>query len=430
MSTEQKPAVKSTALQPSWDKPTTKSGLEALAPMVKAQLERGLPAFMAGQGDRLIRCLLTEAQKTPALMDCTPISLFAACIQAGQLGLTIGGPTGEAYLLPFNNKHKGVKEATLVPGYRGYVQLAYRSGKIRRFSPGVVREGDEFGFERGTAQWLKHVPKRDNPRKVIHYFVVVELVNSGTDFEEYSFEDAIKFRDRYATTKNYKSGPWYSLDQDDQPTDDFNGMALKTLIRRLAKRLPLSAELVTAGGLDDQDVADVPQNLGGMMLPEYIPAPPTGVQKLEEKVSGKPTPTPIEGEVEPEAPAEPASPPPTPQKPAKAAKTAPAKDPPAKAPESTEKADPPPAPPPAPKAEKQPARPKSAIALALEAYEDAGGDPKAWLEDMDYGSLAVLEEEATEKRKERLVERIKGQTAALKSRQQSFATEGGREEGE
>lgn len=431
MSTEVKPAAKSTALAPSWDKPTTKSGLEALAPMVKAQLERGLPAFMQGQGDRLLRCLLTETQKTPALMDCTPISLFAACIQAGQLGLTIGGPTGEAYLLPFNNRKSGVKEATLVPGYKGYVQLAYRSGKIRRLSPGVVRMGDDFGFERGTAQWLKHVPKRDNPGKVVHYYVVVELVNSGTDFEEFSFEDAIKFRDRYATTKNYKSGPWYAMDQDGEPTDDFHGMALKTLIRRLSKRLPLSAEMVTAGGLEDQDVAGVPQNLGAMMLPEYIPVAPTATQRLEEKVNGKPTaesekPTPAaeDGDREPESVAEPPKSPPPPAKPAKKAAPA-ARETPEKPQDAPQKADPPPAPPVAPKTEKAPPRVKSAVELAIEQYEAAGGDVAAWLMDMSYDSVATLLEDASDLRKKRLVDSLQTKTKALAEKKGLFTSEGG-----
>lgn len=255
-----------------WDRPTNKAGLERLAPLALTQLEKGLPRFLAGQGQRLIRALITECQVNPALMDCTPASLFGAVIRAGQLGLLIGGPLGEAYLIPFGNSKKGgVKEATLVLGYKGVVQLAHRSDKIARLTPWTVREGDDFAVVGGTDQRIIHRPQRGQDRKPTDYYVSVKLVNGGNDFETFTFEDAVRFRDRYATARNAPQfvrdkSPWY-----DMTGGGFDVMSHKTLIKRLGKRLPLSVEMRDAIALDDQAEREESQHLAGFVLPPGDP---------------------------------------------------------------------------------------------------------------------------------------------------------------
>ncbi len=245
-----------------WETPTNKAGIEALAPMVKASIAKSLPAFMNKPEivDRLIRCLITECQTTPVLFECTPMSLFGCAIKAGTLGLEIGGPLGRAYMLPFkNNKKGGVKEAQLVIGYKGYIDLMHRSGMVKRITPIEVRKGDIFEVVRGLHQDLIHKPLRNNRNAVTDYYVVIELVTGGIDFETYSVEDAIEFRDKYSTVKNApdfvkQNSPWYDIRPDGAngyvPGLGFNAMALKTLIRRFSKRTPMSAELNSAVELD------------------------------------------------------------------------------------------------------------------------------------------------------------------------------------
>jgi recombination protein RecT len=270
MSTQQRPAMLAKVEKPEWERPTNHAGLERLGKLVADKVNRALPRLMKGSADRLIRCMVTETQKTPALLDCTPASLFGGVIQAAQLGLAVGGPLGEAYFLPFGNSKKGVKEATLVIGYRGYVQLAHRSGMLRRLTPVVVREGDDFGFVRGTDQRLWHRPARGGEGAVTDYYVVAETVNGGTDFETFTRDEAIAFRDRYSTVRNAPpyvrdKSPWYDL-----AGGGFDSMALKTLIRRLAKRLPLSPEMGTAAGLDDRADHGEPQDLGDLVTAEVV----------------------------------------------------------------------------------------------------------------------------------------------------------------
>lgn len=258
-----------------WMKPTNKAGLDALAPLVSKELERALPGFLRGQADRLIRCLITETQKNPALMDCTPASLFGCCIQAGQLGLTIGGPLGHAYLIPFGNTKKGNREAQLIVGYKGFVDLAHRSDKVRRITPRVVREGDAFEVRLGVSQDIRHTPVRNNFGKPTDYYVVIELANGGTDFETFTFDEAIRHRDRYSTTRTAPDyvrakSPWYEVSDDGVAGPGFDAMALKTLVRKLAKRLPLSVEMSTAAELDEQIDRGEPQMIAAAVMPELL----------------------------------------------------------------------------------------------------------------------------------------------------------------
>lgn len=233
--------------KPTWDQPTNKAGLEALSKGVIASVEKALPKFLHGQGERLIRAMIMECQKNPALFDCTPVSLFGCVIGAGQLGLTIGGQLGESYMVPFRNKKNGNRqEAQLIIGYKGFVQLAHRSNQIRRITPMTVREGDLFRVFRGMRQDLVHEPLRNNKGRVTDYYVVIELMNGGSDFETMSVEEAMAHRDRYAMSKSQYS-PWYDM----TPGGGFDSMAQKTLIRRLAKRMPLSVELNQVVQMED-----------------------------------------------------------------------------------------------------------------------------------------------------------------------------------
>lgn len=273
----------STALV-AWDQPTNANGLTALAPHVSHIVASALPAFLAGQQERLMRAMITETQRNPALLECTPKSLFGAVVQAAQLGLTIGGPLGEAYLIPFGRKGGG-KEATLIPGYKGLVQLMHRSDRVKRITPGIVREGDAFDYSRGLDTDLKHVPRRNNRAPVTDYYVVIELVNGGRDFETFTFEDAIAWRDRFATTRNAPQfvrdkSPWYDMDH------GFHEQACKTLIRKLAKRMPLSVDMTRAGQLEDAAEANQPQQLAALVdAPEVEVSLPSKADDLRERMA-------------------------------------------------------------------------------------------------------------------------------------------------
>jgi recombination protein RecT len=237
------------------------AGLQRLAAPLMGQIRNALPRVMAGSAERMVRCLLTCCQATPALLDCTPKSLLGGCIQVASLGLELGGPAGQAYLIPFK------KQAQLVVGYKGFITLGHRAG-TRRFTPRVVREGDTFEVVYGTSQYLTHVPKFTPGAPATHYYTVIETRTGGIDFEVMTHAEAVSHKDRYALAKN---GPWAT---------NFDEMAMKTTIRRIAKRCPLSVEWTRAAVLDEQAEQDVPQQLSAAVVLEGETAEDDAVARL------------------------------------------------------------------------------------------------------------------------------------------------------
>lgn len=88
--------------------------------------------------ERFMQAAVTTFRKTPGLARCTEESILGGLFVAAQLGLEIGGPRGLAYLVPYGS------EATLVLGYRGVVELMYRTGQVQKVDAFLVREDDRF----------------------------------------------------------------------------------------------------------------------------------------------------------------------------------------------------------------------------------------------------------------------------------------------
>lgn len=240
------------------------SDLQRAAEPMLPQIRMALPRGMADNAGRVLRSLLTEVGRSPRLMDCSAKSLLGGVIQIAQLGLELGGPTGMAYLIPF----KG--QAQVVIGYRGILNLLYRSQSVCRVTPRVVREGDVFAVEYGSDQRLVHKPVLGSDAPVVGYYAVSQMAAGGTDFEYRTRAEAERHRDRYALSQK---GPWAT---------HFDEMALKTCIRILGKRLPMSVEWQAAVGLDEQAEADVDQNLGALVdAPE-----PDRADQLRERLEG------------------------------------------------------------------------------------------------------------------------------------------------
>lgn len=232
------------------EKPTT---IHAFLETYKSEITRALPKHMTA--DRMARIVLTEFRKTPALMKCDPATLFGAVIQCAQLGLEPGGALGHAYLIPFENRKRNTTDVQFIIGYRGMIDLARRSGQIVSLEAHAVYDGDEFECELGLNSQLRHVPdwqnaNRVDSQKMKFVYAVAKLKDGGTQFEVMSRAEVDGIR---ARSKAAGSGPWAT---------DYVAMALKTVIRRLFKFLPVSIELQTAVGLDEQAEADIPQDNG------------------------------------------------------------------------------------------------------------------------------------------------------------------------
>jgi len=180
--------------------------------------------------ERIIKVALTAANKTPALLACTKESLLMSIMQAAELGLEPGGALGEGYLVPYG------KQCQFIPGYRGLISLARRSGQIVSLEAHVVHAKDSFTFELGLESKLVHVPnlEDENPGPLRFVYAVAKLQGGGVQFEVMSRAQVEAIRKR---SKAGSTGPWVT---------DYEEMARKTVVRRLFKYLPVSVELAQA----------------------------------------------------------------------------------------------------------------------------------------------------------------------------------------
>lgn len=222
------------------------NSLKGLLNSAKKEIEAALPKHVTPE--RMMRIALTEARKTPKLLECNPASFLGAVIQAAQVGLEPGGALGHCYLIPYG------KDVNFQIGYRGMLDLAMRSEKVSHVSARAVHKGDLFEWEFGLNESLVHKPRGAQKGDLTHVYCVVHLKNGTKMFDVMDLSEIERIRD---SSKAAHSGPWKT---------HFEEMAKKTVIRRLFKYMPISVELQTAIGLDE--LADAGESQGNSSIIE------------------------------------------------------------------------------------------------------------------------------------------------------------------
>ena len=224
--------------------------------------------------EKMLKMALIAATKTPKLYECTQESLLTAILGAGECGLNITGVDGQAYLVPYMNNRKKVRECQLIIGYQGYLEMVRRTGLVSAINAFVVYEHDEYTVEFGSAPKIIHYPKltgdRGNP---VGAYAVATLKDGSAQLEFMTIGEIDGIRKR---SKASNDGPWKT---------DYTEMAKKTVLRRLCKTLPKSVER------DDLSIAMAKdQELDFDKIIEITPeAPPENrVAALEEKIAEPP----------------------------------------------------------------------------------------------------------------------------------------------
>lgn len=238
-----------------------------------------LPKHMTPE--RMCRIAVQTISKSPQLQRCTPQSLVAAIVEASSLGLEID-VRGQAYLVPYNTT------VTLIPGYKGLMDLAYRSGRVANIYAETVCEHDEFVCELGLAPKLTHKPNLDDRGGLRAVYAVARLKDADPVFVVLNRKDVEKIR----KASKAKSGPWNDWEDE---------MWKKTAIRRLCKYLPLSPEMQRAIAIDEAAEANVDQHLAEAIID--LPPESFGneTERLNEVLSGTVTsPAVLESSQEPD----------------------------------------------------------------------------------------------------------------------------------
>lgn len=232
--------------------------------------------------NRLLSIAFSTIAYNSDLVSCTPQSLFGGVMECLKMGLTIGGPMQESWLIPFTNK--GVREATVIVGYQGYRNIIDRAKSTLDLHPRSVYEHDEFDFEFGTNPRIHHRPYwavgRPEQGPLIAVYAVARLRGGGVQLEVMPKAEIDQHR---AKSRAKDSGPWVNF---------YDAMALKTVIRKIAKYLPKSNEqLARALQLDDQADLGLPQefDVAGLDInvePAARQIGGTKVDRLKENLRG------------------------------------------------------------------------------------------------------------------------------------------------
>ncbi|HOF24588.1 MAG TPA: recombination protein RecT [Thermotogota bacterium] len=182
------------------------------------------------KSDHLLRVAMTEIRKNPKLLECSSQSLLGALMLSAQLGLE-PGILGHAYLIPYYNNKTKSTEVQFQIGYKGYIDLVRRSGELQTLDVHEVCRGDAFEYEYGLTPKLMHRPALENRGAAYCYYAIAKFKDGGFSFLVMSVQDIDKYRKR---SKSPDYGPWAT---------DYDAMAKKTVIKQLAKYLPLSTEI-------------------------------------------------------------------------------------------------------------------------------------------------------------------------------------------
>lgn len=181
------------------------------------------------------------------LQECEPYTLMFAALKATALSLPIEPSLGMAHVIPYKNKKRGVTEAQFQLGYKGFQQLALRTGQYKHINTTEVREGELGKRNRLTGEiewnWIENDAERLKT-PIIGYVNYFCLLNGFESTFYMSKEEMDAHALRYSQT--YKSTIGYIKEQS-KWTTDFDAMALKTVIKlNLSKNGVLSTELQDA----------------------------------------------------------------------------------------------------------------------------------------------------------------------------------------
>ncbi len=200
---------------------------KSLVLIMEKEIEKALPSNMSSK--RFTRVILTLLKENPKLNECTQESFLLALMHCAQLGLEPDSQLGHAYIIPRKNKRRGVLEADVQVGYKGMLELAYRSNQFLNIYSQEICENDIFECEYGSTPKLIHKPNILNRSKVIGFYGFYKLKNGASYFEIMSKEDMKEFAKDNTFNFESSNSTW---------NKDFNEMAKKTMIKKVLKYAP------------------------------------------------------------------------------------------------------------------------------------------------------------------------------------------------
>ena len=197
-------------------------------------------------GTKFITSIVSAVNANPALQECTNQSILSAALLGHSLNLSPSPQLGQYYMVPFNDKTKG-KVAQFQLGYKGYIQLAIRSGQYKKLNVLAIKEGELVRFDPLNEEIIVNLIDDEEAREnapTIGYYAMFEYTNGFRKAIYWSKAKmeahALKYSMGYKAKKGYTF--WEK---------DFDGMAYKTMLRQLISKWGImSIDMVSAMDAD------------------------------------------------------------------------------------------------------------------------------------------------------------------------------------
>ena len=228
-------------------------GIKSLSTFLNSdQIKNKFTEIMGKKGVGFISSVLSAVNSNSLLQNADQNSIYTAALMAATLDLPINQNLGLAYIIGYNTKQTDGTYKVMAQfqiGYKGFKQLAMRSGQFKTLHETVVKEGEIINHDRLTGSmkfnWIQDSSERLS-KKTIGYISYFELLNGFSSIFYMTKEEAENHGKKYSQNyKKYGTGLW---------KDEFDAMALKTVIKlNLSKNAPLSIEMQQAV-LSDQGV--------------------------------------------------------------------------------------------------------------------------------------------------------------------------------
>lgn len=255
----------STELATKQDRPIDMLKSVINAPSVQSQFGNALGEHK----DAFVASLIDLFTGDKSLQACQPASIVAEALRAATLRLPLNKALGFSYIIVFNNNVKNpdgtwtkVPTPTFIPGYKGYIQLAMRTGQYKTINADFVYEGELRKVNKLTGEIAFDGEKKSD--KIVGYFCYFELLNGFSKTLYVSVEDMANYALRYSPSFKGKNKPQVEdlikAAQTNQTSTkvgwegNFNDMGLKTVVRRLLSKYGyLSVEMQDAISKDNTD---------------------------------------------------------------------------------------------------------------------------------------------------------------------------------
>lgn len=208
--------------------------IQSVLESMKVQIAQALPKHLSAE--RMIQMATQVIAKNPRIAECDAPSLIGAVMQASILGFKPTESLGQVYFVPYGNK------VQFQIGYKGYIDLARRSGQIKTLYAYPVYQNDEFEYELGLEPKLRHKPEQGERGEMTNVYAVAHYKDGGYNFVVLSKDEVERLRLRNSFQKTKPSGAWAT---------DYEAMACAKAIKQLAKYMPLSEELQSAVMTDE-----------------------------------------------------------------------------------------------------------------------------------------------------------------------------------